>query len=273
MPEIFCKAANVAFYAPDIFRGLCYPGGMSSAPTDLKPVTGARFEPTRWSMVVAASGKDSTKARKALERLCEIYWYPLYAFVRREGHGVHDAQDLTQEFFARLLEKNWLHGVDREKGKFRSFLLAAMKHFLVNEWDRANRLKRGGGQQILSMDAGLAETRYAMEPADHTTAERIFERRWALTLIEQVLTRLRREFTDVGRGKLFDELKGALTGEKAAYPEIAARLNLNEGAVRVAVHRLRLRYRDLVRAEIAETVESDAEVEAELQHLFDSLGG
>lgn len=220
---------------------------------------------------MAATAGDSTQARRALEHLCATYWYPLYAFVRREGHGADDAQDLTQEFFARLLEKNWLDAVDRERGKFRSFLLAAMRHFLANEWDRARRLKRGGGQVILSLDAESAESRYALEPADPATADRIFERRWALTLLEQVLNRLRKEFAGAGRGKLFDELKSALTGEKVPYAEIAARLNLNEGAVRVAVHRLRLRYRDLVRAEIAETVATEDEVDAEVQHLFAAL--
>ncbi len=216
---------------------------------------------------------SGSAAHESLGKLCQIYWYPLYAFVRRQGKGEHDAQDLTQEFFARLLEKGWMEGVDRERGRFRSWLLAAMKHFLANEWDRANRLKRGGGQALLSLDAQTAEARYALEPADPMTADRIFERRWALTLLEQVLERLRREFVAAGKGKMFDELKAALTGAKVDYSEIAARLNLNEGAVRVAVHRLRLRYRDLVRAEIAQTVATDDEVEAELQHLFAALAG
>jgi RNA polymerase sigma-70 factor (ECF subfamily) len=242
-------------------------------PTDKKAADAARFEQTRWSIVVRAADGDSTKARKALEHLCTSYWYPLYAFVRREGHGAHDAQDLTQEFFARLLEKNWLDAVDREKGKFRSFLLAAMRHFLANEWDRANRLKRGGGQTLLSLDAETAESRYAIEPVDHMTADRIYERRWALTLLEQVLARLRKEFAAVGREKLFHELEPALTGEKVAYAEVAARLHLNEGAVRVGVHRLRLRYRDLIRAEIAETVAKPEDVDAELAELFAALRG
>jgi RNA polymerase sigma factor (sigma-70 family) len=246
---------------------------MSPHAPDEPPANAAFFEQTRWSVVVTAADGDSTKARKALEHLCTTYWYPLYAFVRREGHGAHDAQDLTQEFFARLLEKNWLNAVDREKGKFRSFLLAAMRHFLANEWDRANRLKRGGGVALLSLDADTAEARYAIEPADHMTADRIYERRWALTLLEQVLARLRREFLAAGREKLFEELKPALTGEKIAYEEIARRLSMNEGAVRVAVHRLRLRYRDLVRAEIAETVAGEDEVDAEVQHLFAALAG
>lgn len=222
-------------------------------------------------MIVAATGGNSTQARRALAHLCETYWYPLYAFVRREGHGADDAQDLTQEFFARLLEKNWLSDADREKGKFRSLLLAAMRHFLANEWDRARAQKRGGGETVLSLDAQSAEARYAFEPADGMTADRIFERRWALTLLEQVLERLREEFAAAGRGRLFEELKAALTGEKVPYAEIAARLNLNEGAVRVAVHRLRGRYRDLIRAEIAGTVATEGEVDGELQHLFAAL--
>jgi len=245
---------------------------MSPNTTGHQPAAPGCFEQTRWSVVVAAGG-DSTNARKALAHFCETYWYPLYAFVRREGRGADDAQDLTQEFFARLLEKNWLAGVDRAKGKFRSFLLAAMRHFLANEWDRANRLKRGGGKTILSLDAESAETRYALEPADPMTAERIFERRWALTLLEGVLARLRNEFAAAGRGRLFEEFKPALTGEKVPYAEIAARLNLNEAAVRVAVHRLRVRYRELLRTEIGETVATDDDIDAEVQHLFAVLAG
>jgi RNA polymerase sigma-70 factor (ECF subfamily) len=240
--------------------------------TDPKPDDGGRFEQTRWSVVLAAGG-DSPSAHTALQHLCTTYWYPLYAYVRREGQSAHDAQDLTQEFFARLIEKNWLASVDREKGKFRSFLLTAMKHFLANEWDRSQRLKRGGGQVVVSLDTDTAESRYSLEPADTLTADKIYNRRWAITLLEQVLARLRREFIAVGKGSLFDALERGLTGEKVAYAEVATRLHLNEGAVRVAVHRLRLRYRDLVRAEIAETVASEAEVEAELQHLFAALAG
>jgi RNA polymerase sigma-70 factor (ECF subfamily) len=234
---------------------------------------GHRFEQTRWSMVVAAASDDSTSARRALQHLCSLYWYPLYAYVRREGHSADDAQDLTQEFFARLIEKNWLESVDPAKGKFRSFLLAAMRHFLCNEWDRSHCWKRGGGETPISLDAASAESRYALEPADQATAEKIFERRWALTLLEEVLGRLRREFAAVGKASLFEALEVALIGEKIAYAEIAARLQLKEGAVRVAVHRLRQRYRDLVRAEIAETVADESQVHAELRHLFAALSG
>jgi RNA polymerase sigma-70 factor (ECF subfamily) len=243
---------------------------MSSPASDSTAPGVRQFATTRWSVVLAAGG-SAPDASEALAALCRAYWYPLYVFVRRQGHAPHDAQDLTQEFFARLLEKDWLRAVERERGRFRSFLLAAMKHFLANEWDRAHRLKRGGGQAVISLDAESAENRYALEPADHMTADRIFERRWALTLLEQVLARLRKEFVAAGRGALFDELKTALTGEKIPYAEIAARLHSNEGAVRVAVHRLRLRYRDLVRAEIAETVASEDEIDAEVQHLFAAL--
>ena len=230
-----------------------------------------RFATTRWSIVLSATASASKGGSEALATLCQSYWYPLYAFVRRAGHSPHDAQDLTQEFFARLIAKSWLRDVHPERGRFRSFLLAAMKHFLANEWDRARALKRGGGQAVLSLDADLAEERYAREPAGAISAEQIFERRWAFTLLEKVLTRLRAEFAAIGKTAVFAELEPGLTGAKLDYGAIAARLNLNEGAVRVAVHRLRVRYRDLVRAEIAATVDTEADVEAELKHLFAAL--
>jgi RNA polymerase sigma-70 factor (ECF subfamily) len=237
------------------------------------PAGGSRFEVTRWSIVLAAGGGDSREARGALEKLCATYWYPLYAFVRRQGRDAHDAQDLTQEFFARLLEKGWLESVDRAKGKFRSFLLATMKHFLANEWDRAHAQKRHGGRALLSLDAESAESRYAMEPAESATADKIFERRWALTLLDQVLARLREEFAAAGKAKIFDELKPALTGEKIPYDEIGGRLAMNEGAVKTAVHRLRQRYRELIRDEIAQTLGSEEDVDSELRHLMAALGG
>ena len=227
----------------------------------------SRFEATRWSIVAAAGAADSQCAQRALEHLCTAYWYPLYAFVRRQGHAPHDAQDLTQEFFARLLARNFLGDADPAKGRFRSFLLGALKHFLSDEWDRAGAQKRGGGQQPISLDAESAETRYQLDPADESSAEKIYERRWALALLDQVLKRLREEFTRDGKQHVFDELKSALTGGKIPYAEIAARLDVKEGAVRTAIHRLRTRYRDIVRAEIAETVASPAEV----QHLFAAL--
>lgn len=239
-----------------------------------QPVDAGRFEATRWSIVLAAKqakGSDTARGRDALGKLCAAYWYPLYAFVRRGGKSPHDAQDLTQGFFARLLEKNWLDAVDQSRGRFRSWLLAAMKHFLANEWDKSRARKRGGGHALIPLDAEDAESRYAHEPADTATADKLFDRRWALTLLDQVLARLRAEFIAVGKVKHFDGLKGALTGEKTPYAETAVQLGMSEGAVKVAVHRLRERYRDLIRAEIAETVGTPAEVDDELRHLLSAL--
>ena len=232
------------------------------------------FALTRWSVVLAAAAQsDSTHARDSLEKLCQIYWPSIYAFVRREGHDPHDAQDLTQEFFARLLEKNYLADVDRGKGRFRSVLLASLKNFLANEWDKAQTQKRGGGKTFVPIDAQSAETRFGVDPADPQSADKIFDRQWAVTLLEQVLQRLRREFVAEGKEELFDQLKPTLTEASRAvsYAEIGARLGMSEGAVKVAVYRLRQRYRDLIRAEIAETVSSAAEVEDELRSLFAAL--
>jgi RNA polymerase sigma-70 factor (ECF subfamily) len=228
------------------------------------------FASTRWSIVLTAS-TATPAAGAALGVLCSAYWYPLYTFVRRNGFSPHDAQDLTQEFFRRLIEKSWLGDVHPDRGRFRSFLLAAVKHFLANEWDRTRAEKRGGGQIPVSLDLAFAEAQYGREPADPATAEQVYDRRWACALLEKVLSQLRTEFTAIGKAEVFEQLEPALTGDKLAYAEIATRLHLTEGAVRVAVHRLRLRYRDLVRAEIAETVESEQDVDAELQHLFAAL--
>jgi len=202
--------------------------------------------------------------------LCENYWFPVYAFVRRAGHSADDAQDLTQEFFARLLDKHFLADADRNKGRFRTFLLTAVKRFLANEHDRIHAKKRGGGQTILSLE-GL-EVRYCREPADRLTPERIFERQWALTLLDQVLARLQAEMTAGGKAALFDALKDHLTGSEAVgYRVTATRLGMTEGAVKVAAHRLRLRYRELLREEIAQTVASPAEIEEEVRYLFACL--
>ncbi len=232
-----------------------------------------RFEPTQWSVVLAAGRGDDSKARLALEALCRTYWYPLYAFVRRDGFGAADAQDLTQEFLARLISRGDLGNVDRSKGKFRSFLLASMKHFLSNARDKARAAKRGGGAVLIPLDATSAEERYALEPAHTLTADRIYERRWALTVLETVLAKLRAEYESNGKGPLFDALKGALSGEKVpgGYAAVAEELGLSEGSVKVAVHRLRRRYRDLLRREIAETVEDANEVDEELRHLFSAV--
>jgi RNA polymerase sigma-70 factor (ECF subfamily) len=231
-----------------------------------------RFDVTRWSIVLAARG-DEPAAREAMEYLCANYWYPLYAFVRRQRHDPHDAHDLTQAFFARLLEKGWLDRVAREKGKFRSFLLAAMKHFLANERDRDRALKRGGGRALISLDAQTAESRYAVETVDGLTPEKIFERRWALQLLEQVLNRLRAEFVAGGKTDLFDQLKSTLSGQEATWGEIANRLAMTEGAVKVAAHRLRRRYRELIREEIAQTVGNERDVDEELRDLMAAVSG
>jgi RNA polymerase sigma-70 factor (ECF subfamily) len=232
------------------------------------------FVTTHWSVVVTAGRSDTTRAQDALSKLCQTYWHPLYAYVRRLGNSPPDAQDLTQEFFARLLQKNYLAAADEHRGRFRSFLLAALKHFLANEWDKAGAQKRGGGQIPLPIDFGPAETACRFEPAD-ITAEKIYERRWALTLLEQVLRRLREEYVHAGRENLFDQLKPTLTeaSRTVRYAEMGAHLGLSEGAVKVAVHRLRLRYREVLRAEIADTVASPDEVEDELRNLFAALAG
>jgi RNA polymerase sigma-70 factor (ECF subfamily) len=247
--------------------------GPNSTSAGAEPLPRPAFVTTHWSLVVSAGRNDTPHARNALEKLCRSYWFPIYAFVRRQGHSPHDAQDLTQEFFARLLEKNYLAGADPAKGRFRSFLLASLKHFLANEWDKTKAQKRGGGQILIPIDVATAETSCGIEPTDNLTAEKIFERRWALTLLEQVLRRLRAEYVRDGRGNLFEQLKPTLTevSRSVRYAEIAARLGTNEGAVKVAVHRLRQRYREVLRAEIADTVVGPGEVEDEIRNLFAAL--
>jgi RNA polymerase sigma factor (sigma-70 family) len=232
--------------------------------------TGQRaFLTTRWTEVIQAAQTSAPGSGAALENLCGKYWYPLYAYVRREGVSPHDAQDLTQAFFARFLEKNYLAQVDRTRGKFRSFLLASLKHFLANEWDRLRAQKRGGSVQIISLDEQAAESRYLLEPRDEASAEKIFERRWALTVLETVLTRLERECADAGKADQFRHLKDHMMAEASApQAELARRLDMTPGALKVAIHRLRKRYRALLREEIAQTVSTPAEVDAELRHLL-----
>ena len=233
------------------------------------------FTTTHWSVVLAAGHCGSPNAVEALEKLCRAYWPPLYTYARRLGRSAEEAQDLTQEFFARLLEKNYLEAADPEKGKFRSFLLTAFKRFLANEWDRANREKRGGGRQLISLDETDGENRYLAEPADTMTPEKAFERRWALRLLEEVLNRLEKEYAAAGKKKVFEELQILLTGEKtqSPYAEIAARLRMSEGTLKVTVHRLRQRYRDLLRLEVGNTVASPAEIDGEIRHLFAAISG
>ncbi len=233
----------------------------------------SHFATTHWSLVLAARDRAEPGARDALAALCAVYWYPLYAYVRRRGKNADDALDLTQAFFARLLEKDVLADVDRGKGKFRSFLLAACKHFLANEYDRERAQKRGGGRPLLSLDAADAEGRYINEPVDGVTPEKLFERRWALALLQQVMTRLRADFEARGKDRQFDHLRGFLVGEKGTgYRKAAASLGLSEGAVKVAVHRLREKYRELLREEIGRTVGSPEEIDDEVRDLFAALG-
>jgi RNA polymerase sigma factor (sigma-70 family) len=233
---------------------------------------GRRFATTHWSMVLEARHATTPASRDALARLCETYWYPLYAYVRRWGHQADDAADLTQEFFARLLEKEYLRDVDPARGRFRSFLLAAMKHFLLNERDRANAARRGGGVAPLSLEFETAEGRYRIEPPDRLTPDKAFERQWARTVLERTMDRLRREQEEAGKLPAFGRLQGALTGETdMAYAEIGAALGMSEGAVKVAVHRLRRRFGELLRQEIAETIADPAEVDDEIRYLFAAL--
>ena len=225
------------------------------------------FLTTRWSVVLASQRRSSPESEAALETLCRSYWYPLYAYVRRSGHGAHDAQDLTQEFFARLLEKNWLRAAAPERGRFRTFLLVAMKRLLAKEWHRARAQKRGGGAMPLPLDLTDVEQRYASEPA--LSPDEVFERRWAMTLLEQTLARLEGEFAEAGKPKEFELLKDWLTAGRGEIPyaELAGQLASGEGAARVAVHRFRKRFRDLYREAIAQTVSDTSEVESEMRHF------
>jgi RNA polymerase sigma-70 factor (ECF subfamily) len=241
--------------------------------TDIPEAARGAFVTTRWSVVLSAGAADSDRAHEALANLCRNYWYPLYAYVRRRGHSADDAKDLTQEFFARLVERNWIHRADPARGRFRSFLLGAMNHFLSDEWDKARAQKRGGGLAPLPLEFDTAETRFSREPADSVTPEQNYERRWALTLLETVLDRLRAEYENEGRGEHFAQLHPTLVGDRAAQPYsgLAKRLGVTEGTVKAAVHRLRRRYRQLLRAEIAHTVAGTAEVDEELRYLFEVL--
>ena len=231
------------------------------------------FATTRWSIVLAAGRDSSPEAKTALATLCETYWFPLYAFVRRQGYDAQDAQDLTQGFFTRLLEKKDLRDLQRERGKFRSFLLASMKHFLMNEWDRTQAQKRGGDLRMLSVDFDEAESRLRLEPSHERTPEVIFEKQWALTLLDRVRAVLREEFVRAHKAEQFDRLHVYLTGEKSAvtYAEVAEELRISEAAVKMAVSRLRRRFHDRLRKEIAQTVATEDEVDDEIRALTDAL--
>lgn len=231
---------------------------------------GGVFATTHWSVVLAASPGGSPQAQAALETLCHTYWYPLYAFVRRQGRSPEDAQDLTQEFFAHLLRKDFLNGVGPNKGRFRSFLLACLKHFLTDQWEKARAQKRGGIGSATPLDLERAEERYHVETDCELSAEHLYERRWALDLLEQVLDRVRHEALAAGKDGVFDALQGCLMGEplQATYAQLGSELGLSEAAVKVTVHRLRRRYRQLLREAVAHTVTRPEEIDDELRYLF-----
>ena len=227
-----------------------------------------QFAQTDWFMVSAAANTSGGGPTAALQQLCRLYWYPLYAFVRRQGYTPEDAQDLTQDFFARLIAKNSLSFADRERGKFRTFLLSSLKHFLVNEWQKASAAKRGGGQ-IVSWDQQSAEARYLAEPRHDVTPDKLYEQRWARAVLEHVCGQLRREYLAAGKGPLFDALKDVLFGEKGsvAYESLGEGLGMTEGAVKVAVHRLRQRYAELLQMEVAQTVDNPLDVDDEVRYI------
>jgi len=236
-------------------------------------VGGAHFLPTHWSVVLAAGWRDSPQATEALERLCQAYWYPLYAYIRRKGYPLEEAQDLTQEFFLHVLRGEFLSRADRAKGKFRSYLLGALEHFLAKQWRRSHRLKRGGGCQILSLKAEPGESRYRLEPFHELTAEKLYNQSWAMMLLEQAMNALKEECESTGKSQLFEELKTRLDGDdnQASYEEVALRLKMREGAVRMATVRLRRRFGELLRAEIAHTVADPSEVDGEVRFLLAAL--
>lgn len=245
---------------------------LPSEPASAAP-TAQIFATTQWSAILLAGEESSPAARRALEQLCASYWYPLYAYVRRQGHPVEDAQDLTQEFFARLLERKYLKRADRNRGRFRTFLLTSLKHFLINEWNKSNRAKRGGGRQFISLGAEETETRFRAELADNRSPDKAFERRWALVLLERVLDQLQEEYAAAERAQLFEALKSSLTGDGSgsSYPEIGLRLGMSESNLKVTVHRMRRRYRELLREEIARTVETPEAIDEEMRDLFAAL--
>ncbi len=231
------------------------------------------FPRTRWSLVLAARERSSPEAAAALEAVCGAYWYPIYAYVRRRGQAQHDAQDITQEFFRRLLEHHWLERVDREKGRLRAFLIGALKHFMAKEWRRASAAKRGGGQFHLPMDTAFAESRYAADANARSGADELFDRQWALRLLELTMEQLQAEFQAAGKAGEFEVLKRFLTVTHAAlnYQTVAEQLGVSEGSARVSVHRLRRRFRELYRQEILQTLPDGADLDAELRHLANAL--
>jgi RNA polymerase sigma factor (sigma-70 family) len=250
-----------------------HPEEMSVPKSTPEWTASGQFPSTHWSRVVAAGGPGGPKARESLAALCNAYWYPLYAYIRRRGYSSEQAQDLTQDFFTRILEKGLFAEADPERGRFRSFLRTVCSHYLTNRRATARTLKRGGGRPAISIDAAGAEGRYVREFAHELTPERIFDRTWALTLLGRVFSQLRSEYEDAGRAETFEALEVFLTdGTRAAsHASTAHKLGITEGAVRVAVHRLRRRYGDILRREIAATLDDPAEIDDEIQGLFTAL--
>jgi RNA polymerase sigma factor (sigma-70 family) len=236
--------------------------------------SGGLFLTTHWSVVLLAGGESSPQATEALEQLCRSYWYPLYVYVRRRGYSAEDAQDLTQQFFAHFLKKGYFRLADPARGRFRTFLLHALGHFLTNEWKQAHRFKRGNGVRCFSLEADETERRFSQEPAGPITPERAYEKRWALTLLQEVLNLVRQEYARMGKSSLFDELGQFLWGKEASvsYAQIGERLGMSETATRTAMHRLRGDYRERLRAEVAKTVASPADVDDELRYLISVVG-
>lgn len=232
-----------------------------------------QFPQTRWSVVLDARRTTSVESQAALETICRSYWYPLYAHVRRSGQSPHDAQDLTQEFFRHLLEKRWLDSADREKGKLRTFLIVALKNFMAKEWRRASAQKRGGGEIHVPMDTTFAESRYAADTSANLRPDDVFDQQWALTLIDLTIERLRNEFAAAGKPQDFEALKNCLMATRGAidYSAVSESLGMSEGATRVAVHRIRKRFREIYREEIAQTLSNGDELDTELRHLSEAL--
>jgi len=234
---------------------------------------GKNFSTTHWTVVMLAAEQESAEASKALERLCKNYWFPLYAYVRRRGYNPEDAQDLTQEFFCRVLEKRYLRLADPERGKFRTFLITSLSNFLANDWQKGQAAKRGSGQTVFSLDAEAPETRFMAEPSEGLSPDKVYDKRWAVALLERVLQRLRKEYLTAGKEGLFDSLKGRALGEYGSddYTAIGQQLKMSEGALRIAALRLRERYRELLFSEVSHTVASSKEVDEEIRHLIAAL--
>lgn len=252
---------------------ISYGCSQMAPPKDSSTHDPSDFRTTHWSVVLTAAQAESPARQSALSALCRGYWYPLYAFARRQGRNPQEAEDVTQDFFARLLAKNGLASVRPEHGRFRSFLLASLKNFLANDWDRNHTVKRGGRQAIVSWDEQSAEQRYLVEPRHEATPEKLFEQSWALTVIASVLEQLRKEYDDAGKGPVFQAIQSYLEGEGTdTYAGIAEKLTMTEGAVKMAVLRLRENFRHRLRSEIAQTVANAGEIDEELRHLFACLG-